>query len=222
MAATLELVSLTDDMISARDWRSSYGVGDIPSRMRWLRADAAAALPAKLVMSDIYRSPTSSLAAVKSRRGALAPGYSNHNFGGAVDLDVTASMDRLGLTSKEDLDLFMGAADWYCNRQDHQMGFESWHYNHLPCKPSGKFSSDEAESRLVEFYGSAWDDIEGDIKLEQIALRAVGLYEGRIDGDSGPMTRSGRQAFKRAWLTKPTARYSRVLWLVAESRRYPS
>lgn len=219
---TLDLVPLTPEMIAAKRWTSCYGRGDIPIRFRWLRAECADSLPSDLVFSDIYRSPMGSLAAVESQRGALPPGYSNHNYGGAVDLDVDATMRKHGMRRKEDLDDYMAIAGWHCHRSDHQLGSESWHYNHLPSAPAGRLSSDEAEAHLVSLYGSAWDALRRSVKAEQVALKASGKYEGLIDGDAGPMTRAGRKAFERSW--NPRDRevwdYHRVLWLVAASLPY--
>jgi hypothetical protein len=220
---SLALVPMTDAMISEKGWTSCYGVGgvgSIPVRMRWLRAECAESLPPGLTMSDIYRSPISSLAAVKAKRGALPPGYSNHNYGGAVDVDVDMTMRRMGMKSKAALDEYMTGFGWHCHRSDHRRGSEDWHYNHLPDRPAGAYSSDEAEARLVALYGAAWAALKADVRAEQTALKAAGMYEGIVDGDAGPMTKSGREVFKRTWLTKPTANYHRVLWLVAESRRY--
>jgi hypothetical protein len=217
--ASLELVPMTDALIAERDWSSIYGDGTIPKRFRWLRQECLDSLPWRLTFSDIYRSPISSLAAVKAKRGALPPGYSNHNYGGAVDIDVDAAMRTYNM-SKRDLDEYMAASGWHCHRSDHRRGSEDWHYNHLPDKPAGAYSSDEAEARLVALYGAAWATLKANVRAEQTALKAAGMYEGLIDGDAGPMTRSGREVFKRTWLTKPTANYHRVLWLVAESKRY--
>jgi len=215
----LDLVRLSDELIADRRWTSCYGDGTIPSRMRWLRAECAASLPPDLVFSDLFRSPASSLEAVARGRGALPPGYSCHNFGGAVDLDVDATMRRLGYTKKR-LDEYMAAAGWYCHRSDHKRGSEDWHWNYLPSPPSGRLSSDEAERHLVDLYEAQWSALRSDLHAEQTALAALGLYRGAIDGIVGKQTRSARAAFSSAWLTRPTADYYRVLWLAAQAKRY--
>src|SRR5215510_1039823 len=113
----------------------------MPDRLRQLAPDAARSYVADLadvvVVSDMLRTAESSLQAVREGRGAQPPSKSAHNFGFAIDLDISASLARLGQAnlgfpvapSKADLDAFMLAAGWYCHRRDHKRDHESWHFN---------------------------------------------------------------------------------------------
>jgi hypothetical protein len=185
----------------------------MPERMRLLHPDAArdfAPIASWAIVSDMFRTPESSLAAVRAGRGAQPPGYSAHNYGLAVDLALdddrkehgdgalTLLGRHLGLgrrATKRELDLEMEGHGWFCHRRDHVMGFEAWHYNH-GIAPAGKLTSDEIEARIVELYGAALapDDAEC-----QRLLTRLGCYHGEIDGDIGPRSREAARAFERAW-----------------------
>lgn len=173
----------------------------MPARMRLLHPEAADAfhtISDVTVVSDMYRSPESSLQAVRSGRGALRPGYSAHGFGLAIDIDIRTTMTNIHAKTKLDLDVFMAQHGFYCHRQDHVHGAEAWHYNFLgfdaPVK--GRLSSDEIEERILSMYGPALspDDTEC-----QRLLAKLRMYAGEIDGEIGPRSREAIRVFKRAW-----------------------
>lgn len=174
----------------------------MPERMRYLHPHAATAfqyIASVVVVSDMFRSPESSLAAVRSGRGAKRPGFSAHNYGLAIDIDIGASMrGKEGLKSKLDLDRFMSSFGWFCHRQDHKVDFEAWHYNFLDrgALPKGQTTSDEVEQRILDLYGDALrpDDTEC-----QRMLSKIRMYGGEADGIVGPRTREAVRVFKRAW-----------------------
>jgi hypothetical protein len=197
----------------------------MPDRLRLLApevADAFARANAEnqLVVSDMYRSPDGSLEAIRTRRGALRPSRSLHNYGLAIDVDVSATMGNLKLKNKQALDEYMAARDFICCRLDHKRDFEEWHYSFLPgfdWQGSGKTSSDEGEAAIQRRFKSQWDAVEADIALEQTALQKLRLYGGEIDGVSGPRMRKAREAFCRAWgiVSTRDRLYYRTLTLVA-------
>jgi hypothetical protein len=183
--------------------------GRLPDRMRLLHPDAARmfrAIEDWVVVSDMFRSPESSLAAVRAKRGAQPPGFSAHNYGLAIDLDLDASAKRLAALvkcktiSKSDLDEAMASAGWFCHRLDeHDFDdFEAWHFQGLSihARPAGNRSSDEVEARILELYGR---DLAPEDRECQASLRQLGMYHGALDGDIGPLTREATRAFQRAW-----------------------
>lgn len=177
----------------------------LPPRALFLHPDAArafAGIAEWAVVSDMFRSPESSLHAVATGRGAMPPGYSAHNYGLALDLDLGASQRAarrgLGATSKARLDDFMADAGFYCHRRDHVLGHEAWHYNFLgvDAKIAGALTSDEIEARIVDLYGPQLDPNQAAV---QEMLAKLGLYHGEIDGNLGPLSKEGLRAFERAW-----------------------
>jgi hypothetical protein len=165
----------------------------------------------RLVVSDIYRSAESSLAAVKSGRGALPPGFSGHGYGFSIDLDVYASMKRGKFKSKKDLDLYMESFGFYCFRRDHlitSLKGESHHWNYFgpelemfqseetTISPKVKTTSGYLERLIQERYGP-------ELKLTptqaQAALKKLKLYAGDLDGKFGPLSKTALRVFKQGW-----------------------
>lgn len=190
-----------------------YKVGGVaarlPERMRYLHPDAARAFGAIeewAVISDMFRSPESSLRAVREQRGALPPGFSAHNFGLAIDLDLNESRQNLArrigrpTVSKAELDEAMESAGWFCHRRDHTNGFEAWHYNalligaYIPA--SNRTTAPLIEARILELYGADLNPVDVEC---QAALKRLGLYGGAIDGAIGPLSREAVRAFQRTW-----------------------
>jgi hypothetical protein len=216
-AMTLNLVRLPE--VFRR--RGIYGPAkdQLPERAMFLHPEAAASLarieemhPAGLVLSDVYRSAEASLAAVRAGRGAQAPGFSAHNYGLAVDLDVGRVLQR-GLVAVDYQGLldFMASHGWHCHRRDGRRGHEDWHFNFLGAGAAAHLArtspsilrrgtwSRAAESRIVELYGAqlALSGVE-----VQAALKALGFYRGALDGALGPLSREAVAAFQRAWGVK--------------------
>lgn len=179
-------------------WPSPYGKGGafvpLPNRMRWLHPDALQSLLAftdVLAFTDCYRSPSSSLLALQTQRGAARPGRSAHNFGLAVDLDVASCLRMTGWT-KADLDKAMEQAGWLCFRADHEDASESWHYTH----GATEHGSAGVEAAIQRVYGG---QLGMGVREAQAYLTRAGMYHGEIDGDAGPLTRSALQHFQEAW-----------------------
>ena len=200
---TLKLTPLSASVV-----RGIYGKkrDTMPERLRFLHPDVAphyAAIGPWAVVSDMFRTPESSLAAVRAGRGAQPPGYSAHNYGLAIDLDISASMKRLGVKRKADLDGMMEAHGWFCHRRDHLAAFESWHFTWLgigaAISPRVKTIVGYTEDAITTRYGA---DLAPDDGQAQWMLRKLGMYNGEIDGDIGPRSREAIGAFQRAWGVK--------------------
>lgn len=194
------------DLVAVPPCKGIYAVKgldfkSLPARMRFLASDAAASfaeIEPWAVVSDMWRSPESSLQAVREGRGAQPPGWSAHGIGLAIDLDIAASKALLGVATKAALDATMERHGWFCHRRDHVLGFEAWHYNFLGvgAKVAGALTSDEVEAAILARHGAelAPDDAEC-----QRLLAKLGMYGGEIDGDIGPRSREAARAFERAW-----------------------
>ncbi len=177
-------------------WRSCYDGAALPARMRYLHPAALAALAplaGRLVFSDVYRSPTSSIVALRGKTGVARPGFSAHNFGLAVDLDIGASCwARRG--DKAGLDAAMLAAGWRCFRGDHRPKAEAWHYT-FGAPQSGSPGVGQA---IDHYYApSTWSLPAPEI---QSCLKKLGLYDGEIDGDLGRLSKAAIEVFKRGWM----------------------
>lgn len=183
----------------------------MPDRALFMHPDAARdyeKIESWVVVSDMFRSPEASLAAVQAKRGAQPPGYSMHNYGKAIDLDVGRTMRNLpGVSKKIDLDVLMEQAGFFCHRTDHLTGKsrehpsdESWHYNHLGVGArvvqSFKTTAGYAEALVKSEYGEqlAPDNFEC-----QAMLKKLRMYGGEIDGALGPLSRQAIAAFQRTW-----------------------
>lgn len=190
--------------VGGEGWKSPYGPGgsivSLPKRMGYLHPsayEAIAPIAKDLVFTDVYRSPESSLLAKRKKRGVQAPGYSAHNFGLAVDLDVANTCKHLRV-SKEGLDAIMDKYKWRCFRGDHLPGAtESWHFTFSATGPG----SAEVEAVISGLYNFALSNREA-----QIALGKLSLYRGEFDGYIGPLSREALRVFQRGWLLQETGK----------------
>ena len=210
-----------------------YGPGrdQLPERMRYLHPAAAAsyleieATPQRLRVTDMLRSADSSLDAAERKSGVQRPGYSGHNFGLCIDIDVKDCMRRRKM-AKATLDAFLAARGWYCHRKDHALAAESWHYSflgtgaeakdYLAASAQSTNTAAALEAKIVDLYGAAF---RLDAAQVQAALRQLRLYSGAVDGMLGPLSRQAINAFQRAWQLPVTgsadARTQRTLAFVA-------
>lgn len=195
--------------------RGIYTVGGVanrmPARALYLHPLAAASYLADLAdvltVSDLLRSAESSLSAVRRGRGAQPPGYSLHNFGVALDIDITPTMRAVGAKTKAALDAWMRERGWWCHRVDGQLGHEAWHYNYLRAgeqlghgpvtiSPRVRSTAGYAEELVQRLYSA---QLAPDDRACQEALARLRLYAGPIDGDVGPLTREAVRVFRRGW-----------------------
>jgi hypothetical protein len=162
----------------------------------------------RLVFSDIFRSAKESLAAKRAKPGLVMPaGYSAHNFGLAVDLDVNAIMRELKLDKKR-LDELLASFGLFCHRTDHKMLAECWHYNAFgddPKKWKGLFQTSTAraiEQKIVSIYGEQFKMSHDEVIAALKSLRyfdtgdtprnAIARFQTHwdlsVDGIAGPKT----------------------------------
>lgn len=182
-----------------------------PARMKYLAVDAAAALNSLekdtggLVYIDMWRDPVDSLVARRTRKTSQIPGYSTHNYGLAIDLDLKTILDEKKIRY-EDLLYLMKKRGWYCHRRDGEVSRpEAEHFNFLGDlaeKYLVKTTMDPttwqrpAEERIYERYGK---EFQLDIKTIQRLLSQINFYIGPFTGQLDPYTREGILAFQRAW-----------------------
>lgn len=174
----------------------------LPERMLYLAPDAADGFVLLYLdwirVSDMLRSAESSLAAVKAGRGAKMPGFSGHNFGFSIDIDVDWALEHTGRTKRE-LDTYMADVGWFCHRQDHRRGREDWHYNFFGAGfdvEGAKTTEALLEKKIQETYGTEFVLSKKEV---QEALKKLKMYSGEIDGKHGPITQAAISAFQRAW-----------------------
>lgn len=199
---------------------ADYGRWDLlaprtmPERMRALAPEAAVDyLRAwdQLVVSDMFRSPESSLKASQNpKKKALPPSSSGHNFGFSIDVHTTAMRSRLGLKSKRELDEFMAQFGfynfWIDGAESHE--HEDWHYNHITAAHrdrDGGFSkktdrtSGYLEKMIVRLYGA---QMQLGLRECQAALKQLGDYNGVVDAIPGRLTRAATAKFQARWMPK--------------------
>lgn len=189
----------------------------MPDRLRWLAPDVAksyANITHVVVVSDMLRSAESSLQAIREKRGAQPPGFSGHNYGLSIDIDISASRKRLGaligapkgLATKAQLDNWMNDCGWFCHRIDHQVAFEAWHFNALGIgtviSPKVKTTAGYIEAEIKKRFESNWTDVSN-VELQHM-LAELKLYKGEIDGLIGPRSKEAIRAFQRTWGLKET------------------
>lgn len=220
---TLELTALSNE-----DVRGIYGDNEdsMPLRCRFLNPAAAGAyleMKDLVVVSDMFRSPESSLRAVRDGRGAQPPAYSAHNFGLAIDLDIGRTMKAASVKTKAALDAELESRGWFCHRRDHEMEHEAWHYNFLGrgTQVGQQFRSTAGwiEGRIGQMYGAFLDPDDTEC---QVALKKLRLYGGAIDGKIGPISQEAIRAFQRTWRLPKSGRLDtrtkRTLAYVAAER----
>lgn len=206
---------------------------ELPPKMAQLYPEAANAITAlqehlgqRIVLSDAFRTPESSLQAMGEKRGVAPPGFSGHNFGLAVDVDVEMMLKRLSYPYIALLEL-MESFGWHCHRRDRARGMEDWHFNFLGADAAMLLAratkpmswGAPVEARVVELYGP---QLVLTATEAQVILARLRLYQGAPDGVVGPRTRQAISAFQRAWKLPDdgelNARTQRVLAVVGADR----
>lgn len=184
-----------------------------PPSAALLHPDAAAAFEKlqtetgkRVRLSDMFRTPESSLQAMQTKAGVQPPGFSGHNFGFSIDVAVAANLKAFGL-DKKGFDELMQKYGWYCHRKDHLMpSFEEWHYNHfgvggaeapyLAACAQSTVTGAGVELKIVQTYGASFTMDTTELQRE---LQKLKLYGGDIDGDFGPRSQQAVLAFERTW-----------------------
>lgn len=180
------------------------------ARRPYLAVDAAISLESieadtdGLLYSEIWRDAVDSLLAKRLKDNALV-GYSAHNYGLAVDLNVPTILKQKKILY-EDLLWLMKRRGWYCFRRD---GFEGRHgYNHFNFlgenaeKYLSKSTQDPTtwatvpELRIWERHGS---DFHMETLEVQTRLTEIGLFTEPFTGQRDLYTREAIMAFQRTW-----------------------
>jgi len=195
----------------------SYYGGQFPKRMAFVHPDVLGPLrniAERVVITDLYRDPISSLEARKlGKRGVQRPGWSGHNFGISIDLDIDACLNRKftekKTTNKELVShsrdsfnnyltflVWMADNGWTCHRSDGKRGFEDWHFNCLGSRNElTPYSSAGPQRWISDHYA---DNFNLDEREAQTVLSNLGYYKGSIDGDWGPLSQAAMRAFERS------------------------
>jgi len=181
--------------------------GVLPARMKLVHPSVVDGLRAitsqnnyNIAMSDMFRSPASSLAARQQKTGVQRPGFSGHNYGISIDIDIDQSTKLMGM-SYPDLVRWMATKGWTCYRSDYQLGAESWHFNYLNMGPNPPPRSDGPIKWITNTYGS---QMTGDEKWVQTCLQQLKLYDGDIDGQFGPKSQAALKQFELMYQLPPT------------------
>lgn len=180
-------------------------------RLPYLAVDAAQALLAVekdtdgLIYTDMWRDPTSSLLNRRLRRTSQLPGFSAHNYGLAVDLDVKAILEEKKIRY-EDLLHLMKRRGWICHRRDGQEDApESDHFTFLgeyaqkyltKCTMDPSTWDNAAEFRIWERHAQ---DFQIELRTVQLLLTRLRFYTGLVTGMRDMYTREAILAFQRAW-----------------------
>lgn len=196
---TLQLSDLSDWPLKGPKNDSYKGI--LPKRMRFVHPSAVN--PLRMVLqeipgiafSDMYRDPIASLMARKTKVGVQRPGYSGHNYGISVDVDIDQTLIESKLNYLSFLDR-MAACGWTCHRSDKSRGSECWHFNLLGMGSNPPSGATGPQLWIQKTYG---DLLEGDEIWVQTLLSKLGFYQGEIDGKFGPLSRAALQAFERAY-----------------------
>lgn len=195
----LNLIDVSAWIIRGPEGPSYQGV--LPKRMKFFHVSVAPGLRLILIdsngnicISDGYRDPIASLLARETKAGVQRPGYSGHNFGLSIDLDVEQTLRRMSLTYDALLD-WMATRGWYCHRRDRQRGMEDWHFNYFGPNHEAHNAS-AVQAWIIQNYGPF---ISGDEAWVQERLFATSFYHGEIDGKFGPLSRKALSAFEAAY-----------------------
>jgi hypothetical protein len=206
-----------------------------PASAALLHPDAADAYLAvesstgkKLRVSDMFRTPESSLQAMQQKSGVQPPGFSGHNFGFSIDVAVDACLKSFAM-NKVQFDQMMESHGWFCHRKDHQRGMEDWHFNHFGLGDAAKpyveacrlstVTSAGVEAKIKAVYGRNFTLTIEELQAELAKLK---MYGGTVDGDFGPRSQQAVLVFERAWKLpedgSPDPKMMRTLATVAADR----
>lgn len=158
-----------------------------------------------LIYRDIWRDAVSSLVAKRMRKTGELPGYSAHNYGLAVDLNVEAILSQKKIRY-EDLLWIMKRRGWYCFRRDGVEGQSgSDHFNFLgesadhylsKCTLDPTTWGSASEIKIWEFYHSEFQLSTKDVQLK---LAKIGFFHAPFTEQRDIYTREAIMAFQRAW-----------------------
>lgn len=182
--------------------------------------------------SDMFRTPEASLLARKRKRGVQPPGWSGHNFGFCIDIDVQWMLKNHDFKNKVELDEWMQSYGWFCHVPlGVKRSFESWHYNFFGVNDHQELLSYRnikkratwswpVAKKIDLYYGSCWE--HNNSYNVQRALKSLSIYNGNVDGILGPLSTEAVEVFQRAWGLKDDGiagiKTRRVLMLVTADK----
>lgn len=182
----------------------------------YLAPDAALAFMAieqdtdGLIYKDLYRDPTSSLLVRRLHRKSQLPGYSAHNYGLAVDLDVNAILEEKKIRY-EDLLYIMKKRGWICHRRDgSQDQAGSGHFTYLGEEADHHLRVCTMDPTTWQYPAEQiiWERYNKNFKLDtrdvQALLSKMSMYSGTFTGQNDAYTREAILAFQRAWDLTPS------------------
>lgn len=181
-------------------------------RRPFLAQDAAVSLAAVqvdtdgLIYTDMWRDGIDTLLAKTGKINKChSVGYSPHNFGISVNLDIPTILDQKKIRY-EDIIWLMKRRGWYCFRRDgsqDQVG--SGHFDFLGDGADAYLStstqnpatwSTAAEMKIWSLYHQYFSM---EIKEVQEKLSKLGFFNGPFTGQLDTYTREAVIAFQRAW-----------------------
>lgn len=181
------------------------------AKLKFLAPDAAGALlkvekdTGGLIYTDLWRDPVASMVAKRTRRSTQLPGYSAHNFGMGMDLDVKTILAEKKILY-EDLLYLLKKRGWYCHRRDGVENATDFdHFNFLgdtanqyllKCTMDPVTWDYAVDDRITERYQA---DFQLSVKQVQTSLAGIGFYAGEPSGTIDLYTREAIMAFQRAW-----------------------
>lgn len=180
----------------------------------------------QIVITDLTRSAESSLARMKTAPGLTqAPGWSDHNFGGAFDLDIGTTLAHGGFHDRTELDQWLYVSGWpmfwwYPGSNappPNKPGAETYHHSFWSptdlLAATGRSTAAMAERRMLRWY--PWLDLStwrNPLLTAQYLLKRLGHYSGALDageGDErnfGPLSKTALAMFQRALMVRSWCR----------------
>ena len=157
-----------------------------------------------LRVSDMIRSPDASLRARLRKRGVQLPGYSGHNFGISIDIDVASILGDIDLGWDEFKSRMVQLGATPYNKTSGASDFEAWHWNlldlsykGLPWGTKGRDVEDWITTTFGDQLYIGCEDHRSYWRAVQKAMAEFKFYDaGGIDGLPGPMTRAGLEQFR--------------------------
>ncbi len=181
-----------------------------------------------LVYKELYRDPTATLLARRLSRASQLPGYSCHNYGLSIDLDVKTILQEKKIRY-EDLLYIMKKRGWICHRRDGLQDSPGWeHFTYLGEDSENLLRSCTMDPTTWQYPGEQliWNQHGKHFKIGiedvQALLAKLSFFSGTFTKQHDPYTREAILAFQRAWdLTQsgsPDMTLCRVLAYVSAER----
>jgi hypothetical protein len=185
----------------------------------------------KLICLTMWWGPEHNLISKRLNKEVEPPGYSGHNFGFSIDLNLTDTLRTLKI-SYEVLLQRMKKFGWYCHRHDKEpQAPYSDHFNYLGADGAAALAIVEnmnpeswgraVEHHIVDRYGRFLHLSPAQV---QGTLSAMKMYSGACTGNIDIMSREAILCFQRAWGLAETGDISivlqRVLAFVGANRQF--